>query len=124
MALGDLSEVALPAPVAGFVRAVNAGDLDALVEAFGNHAMVNDQLREYWGKPAIREWAEREVIAQALTMRVTKVVANHDLRAVEARIDGNFDKRGLPDPLLVSFYFSMHGDEIAQLVILRNEPGY
>lgn len=124
MALGDFSERALPAPLDGFVRAVNAGDLDALVDAFGDHAMVNDQLREYWGKPAIREWAQREVIAQALTMRVTKVVANHAMRAVEAHIDGNFDKRGLPDPLLVSFYFSLHGDEIVQLVILRNERGY
>jgi hypothetical protein len=25
-------------------------------------ALVNDQLRDYWRKPAIREWAARDII--------------------------------------------------------------
>jgi hypothetical protein len=40
---------------------------------------------------------------------------------VTANIDGNYDKRGLPDPLVLTFYFSAHGDRIAQLIILRNQ---
>ena len=43
---------------------------------FAEDALVNDQLRDYWGKPAIREWAERDIIGERLTMKVTKLV-NH-----------------------------------------------
>ncbi len=40
---------------------------------------------------------------------------------VTANIDGNYDKRGLPDPLVLAFYFSAHGHQIVQLMILRNQ---
>jgi hypothetical protein len=37
-------------------------------------------------------------------------------------VDGDYDKRGLPDPLLLVFYFSIHLERLVQLIILRNEP--
>ena len=40
---------------------------------------------------------------------------------VRANIDGTFDKRGLPDPLQLDFYFSARDDKIVQLIILRNQ---
>jgi hypothetical protein len=112
----------LPEPVAAYVRATNAGDLDALLETFADHALVNDQLREYWDKPAITAWAAREIIDQHLTMQVQNVVTNNGQIVVTAIVDGSFDKRGLPEPLVVTFYFSVRGDKILQLVILRKEP--
>ncbi|HWZ93443.1 MAG TPA: nuclear transport factor 2 family protein [Polyangiaceae bacterium] len=112
----------LPAAVERFVRAVNGGDLDGLVETFAESALVNDQLCEYRGREAIKRWARREVVGQALSMHVMNVVTRHDQSAVEASIDGSFDKRGLPDPLIVSFYFSTQDEAISQLNILRNEP--
>ena len=33
---------------------------------------------------------------------------------------GDFDKRGLPDPLVIAFYFTVQSDLIVQLIILRN----
>jgi len=36
-------------------------------------------------------------------------------------MDGTYDKTGLPDPLILSFYFSLRGDQITQLIILRNQ---
>ncbi|WP_394845507.1 nuclear transport factor 2 family protein [Pendulispora brunnea] len=118
----DLQEPELPEPVAAFIRAVNAGDLGALVDTFADQALVNDELREYWDKRSITEWAEREVITQHLVMRVAKIVRNHDHTVVAATVDGSFDKRGLPDPLIVTFYFSCRDDRLVQLLILRNEP--
>ena len=112
----------LPAPVAAFVRGVNTGDLHTLVGAFAEHALVNDQLHEYWDRPAIEGWAARDVVGQQLAISVSKVVSHHDQCVVEASISGSFDRRGLPDPLVVTFYFSIHGSELVQLVILRNEP--
>jgi hypothetical protein len=40
---------------------------------------------------------------------------------VTANVDGDYDKRGLPDPLVLAFYFSAYGDRIVQLIILRNQ---
>ena len=39
---------------------------------------------------------------------------------VTANVDGNYDKRGLPDPLILAFYFTGNSDLIVQLIILRN----
>ena len=121
MSLADIPRPDLPEPVAAYVRATNAGDLDALVETFAEHAMVNDQLREYWDKQAITEWAARDIIDQHLTMDVQNVVTNNGQIVVTAILDGSFDRRGLPEPLVVAFYFSVRGDKIVQLLILRNE---
>ena len=87
---------------------------------FADDALVNDQLRDYWGNAAIRLWAERDIIGEGLTIAVTKVVRHYDNFIVTANVDGNFDKRGLPDPLVLAFYFTPHTDLIVQLIILRN----
>ena len=87
-------------------------------------ALVNDQLRDYWGKAAIRAWAERDIIGERLTIAVTEVVKHYDNLIVTADIDGNFDRRGLPDPLVLAFYFTVHSDLIIQLIILRHRQRY
>lgn len=112
----------LPAPIAAYVQAANTFDLEALLDTFADDALVNDQLREYWGSAAVRAWAARDIIGERVTMHVVKAVANYGNAVVTANVDGDFDKRGLPNPLVVSFYFSMHREKIIQLIILRNEP--
>ena len=111
---------ALPPPIAAYVDATNNFDLDRLLGVFADDALVNDQLRDYWGKPAIREWAARDIIGESLTMDVTTVVEHHGNFIVTANVAGTFDKRGLPDPLVLAFYFTLRADQIAQLIILRN----
>jgi ketosteroid isomerase-like protein len=112
--------IALPPLIAAFVEATNSFDLERLMATFADDALVNDQLRDYWGKAAIRNWAERDIIGERLTVAVTKVVEHYDNFIVTANIDGNFDKRGLPDPLVLAFYFTHHSDLVIQLIILRN----
>jgi len=111
----------LPAPVAAFVRETNCGDLEGILAAFSDDAVVNDQLREHWHRPAIAEWAAREIVAPRLRLHVERVVCRYDQTILDAIVDGDFDKRGLPDPLVLTFYFSTRGDQIVQLLILRNE---
>jgi hypothetical protein len=112
--------VGLPPLVAAYVEATNSFDLERLMATFAEDALVNDQLRDYWGKPAIKEWAKRDIIGEKLTMKVTKVTSHYSNFIVTAEVDGNYDKRGLPDPLVLAFYFAAHGDLIVQLIILRN----
>jgi hypothetical protein len=87
---------------------------------FAEDALVNDQLRDYWGKPAIRKWAKCYIIGERLTMNVTEVINHHGNFIVTANVDGDYDKRGLPDPLVLAFYFGVQSDLIVQLIILRN----
>jgi hypothetical protein len=106
-----------------YVRATNSFDLDGLLATLVDDALVNDQLRDYWGKQAIREWAEREIIGARLTMYVVDAVEHYGHVIVTANINGEFDRRGLPDPLVLAFYFSAPDDRIVQLIILRNQSG-
>ena len=53
-------------------------------------------------------------------MNVTKVINHYGNFIVTANVDGNYDKRGLPDPLVLAFYFTAQSDLIVQLIILRN----
>ena len=111
---------ALSPPVAAYVKATNSFDLERLLELFADDALVNDQLRDYWGKPAIREWAERDIVGQNLTMEVTTVIEHYGNCIVTANVRGRFDMTGLPDPLVYAFYFAPHDNRIVQLIILRN----
>jgi hypothetical protein len=114
--------VALPPLVTAYVEATNSFDLERLLATFAEDALVNDQLRDYWGKPAIREWAKHDIIGERLTMNVTKVISHYGNFIATANVDGNYDKRGLPDPLVLAFYFTPLSDLIVQLIILRNRP--
>ena len=107
--------------MAAYVEATNSFDLEGLLVLFTDDALVNDQLCDYWGKQAIKEWAARDIIGERLTMQVVKIVEHYGHFIATANIDGNYDKRGLPDPLVLAFYFSAHGNQIVQLIILRNQ---
>jgi hypothetical protein len=113
----------LPVSVATYVHATNACDLDALLATFVDDALVNDQLQDYWGKEAIAAWAARDIIGERMTLKVVNTVQHYGHSIVTAHVDGLFDKRGLPDPLTLAFYFSSHDEKIVQLIILRNQSG-
>jgi hypothetical protein len=112
--------VLLPPLIAGYVEATNSFDLERLMATFAEDALVNDQLRDYWGKPVIREWAKRDIVGERLTMNVTNVIKHYENFIVTANVDGNYDEQGLPDPLVLAFYFNAKSDLIVQLIILRN----
>ena len=113
---------ALPASVAAYIEATNGGNLEALMATFVEDALVNDQLTDHWGREAIRTWASRDIIGERITLKVVKSVRHHGHCILTAHVDGAFDKRGLPDPLVLTFYFSTSGDKIVQLIILHNQP--
>jgi hypothetical protein len=112
----------LPPSVAAFVRSTNDGDLEGLMAVFAEDAMVNDDLQERWGKDAIRKWAEHEFIGERVSIFVVTCIEHHGNAIVNTHVDGDFDQRGLPYPLALTFYFSCHGGSIVQLIILRNQP--
>lgn len=116
------TQSALPPAIERFIAAMNAFDLDALMASFTDDALVNDNHREFWGQAAIRNFAARELTGDKVTMDVTQVRMHHAMVVVAAKVDGTYDKSKLPDPLILSFYFTLAGDKIATLIIIFNKP--
>jgi ketosteroid isomerase-like protein len=112
----------LPPVVAAYIAATNASDGAALSATFAEDALVNDARHEFRGKAAIMRWADREIIGDRVTMEIVSVVEHYGDTIVTAKMDGNYDKTGLPDPLLLTFYFTPHGNAISKLIIVHNKP--
>jgi hypothetical protein len=111
----------LPEAVEAYITASNNFDIDGLMATFAANALVNDHRDEFDGADAIRNWAQREIIGDRVTMRITAAARRGGSASVSAIIDGNFDKTGLPAPLVLTFYFSVSGGRIDQLVIVHNK---
>jgi hypothetical protein len=111
----------LPPPVSAYVEAMNSFNLEGFVAVFEDDALVNDHRDEFIGKEQIRAWAAREIIGDHVTMKVVNQRLLGDHVALKAEVDGDFDKKGLPSPLVLAFYFSVSGGKISALVIVNNK---
>ena len=74
--------------------------------------------RHYEGRDAIRAWLAKEIAGDRVTMFVTEILHHPGGVAVLAKVTGDYDKTGLPDPLELRFYFTLAGDAIVQLVMI------
>jgi ketosteroid isomerase-like protein len=108
--------------VSDYVAGVNAFDLDAVLATFADDALVNDVQREFWGRDAIRRWVASEMVGAKVTLDVTTIKHHAGTTIVTAQVDGEYDKTNVPDPLVLTFYFTVQEDKIAQLIILHNRP--
>ena len=120
-----INPLEMPAPVRSYFEAMNRYDRDGVVRAFAEDALVNDVQREFWGSESISRWTEKEIVGEKVI--ATKFVAaktHYGDYIVSAEFDGDFDKTGLPDPLVLTHYFSLHDNHITRLIILHNKPGY
>ncbi|MGH3173001.1 MAG: nuclear transport factor 2 family protein [Streptosporangiaceae bacterium] len=112
----------LPPVVAGYLAAVDAFDVDAIVAAFAPDAYVNDARREIRGVDAVRRWVEKEMVGDHVTMEPLEVVDHYGDTIVRSRYDGTYDKTNLPSELVMSDYFSVRDGKIVSLAVIRNQP--
>ena len=119
-----MSDTTTLAPVlAGHIAAVNAFDEDAIVATFADDALLNDVHRgEFWGTEAIRRWVAREIVGDRVTIEVTDVLDHHGNTIVRGRYDGDYDKTNLPDPLILTHYFTVRDGKIVTLIVIPNTP--
>lgn len=89
---------------------------------FQEDALLNDQLRDFWGVDAIRSWLASEVLPERLSMEVLQLREHYRDHIVEAIVRGDFDTTGLPDPLVLAFHFGLHDGLIGRLLILHKRP--
>jgi ketosteroid isomerase-like protein len=111
---------ALPRAIAAHVAAYNNHDPDALMATFASDALVNDIKREFLGHAAIRAWADKEIFGDNVTLDIQEAYEQHGDFILRFRVSGDFDKTNLPDPLILTYYFSVRADRITQLIIIHN----
>jgi hypothetical protein len=108
---------------AAYVRSINNHDAAAFNALFADDAMVNDVGREFRGPAAIKEWSDREIFAPLVTLEVIDASDRDGATVVTTKVDGNFDRTGLPDPVIIDHYMSAKGGKIVGLKCRLAEPG-
>jgi len=123
--MSTIATADMPAPVRDYFEAMNNLDSAGMVAVFPSDGLVNDIQREFWGPESIKRWTDREIVGdKVVTRKFVGVKEHYGDYIVSAEVDGEYDKTGLPNPLVLTFYFSLTGDQISRLIILGNKPGY
>ena len=105
----------LSSPAEAYVRTINDGDAAGFLALFDRDAEVNDAGREIRGVDAIRHWSQTEIFAVQVALTMLGGTSKDGAEIITAKVDGNFDKTGLPDPLVMDFHIRTGGDKIARL---------
>ena len=123
--MSAISTADMPAPVRAYFEAMNKYDSAGMVAAFSTDALINDVQREFWGPESIKRWTVKEIVGdKVITTKFVEAKAHHGDYIVSAEFDGEYDKTGVPDPLVLTMYFSLDSDQVTRLIILHNKPGY
>jgi hypothetical protein len=115
----------VPQPIRDYFTAMNAFNSEGMIAPFTDDGLVNDIQREFWGPDAIKRWADKESVGdQVMTKDFTEVKEHHGNWFISTAVDGEYDKTGLPNPLVLTYYFTLDGDQISSLIIVGNKPAY
>ena len=105
----------LPPAAVSYVQSINDHDAAAFIALFADSAAVNDAGREFRGLAAIKDWSVRDIFTPLVTLEVLGVVDDGAAIVVTTRVEGNFDRTGLPDPVIIDHYIRTSGGRIIEL---------
>lgn len=107
----------LEEPIARYVNAVNSGSQEEFSASFAADAVVVDVDRELRGIDAITAWAGADIFGAEVHYDVLDVSERQGRTIVTVRVDGTFDRTGLPNPLVMKHEFGIAEGKIADLRI-------
>jgi hypothetical protein len=107
----------LDGPIASYVNAVNNGSQEDFSSSFAADAVVVDVDRELRGIDAIAAWAGTDIFAAEVHFDVLDVSERQGRTIVTVRVDGTFDRTGLPNPLVMTHEFGLAEGKIADVRI-------
>jgi hypothetical protein len=115
----------LPPTATAYVRSVNNHDAAAFIALFADRAVVNDVGREFRGLATIKAWSDREVFAPQVTLEVIDVADRDGETVVTTKVQGNFDRTGLPDPVVINHHMTSESGKIVGLTcrLAGERPG-
>jgi hypothetical protein len=70
-----------------------------------------------------RSWVANEIVGDNVTVEVTDLIDHYGETIVRERYDGEYDKTGLPDELILTHDFTVR-DRIVGLIVIHNTPAY
>jgi hypothetical protein len=105
----------LPKPAAGYVRMTNEKNQAGFVALFAEDAVVDDAGRIIRGREAIQAWAASDIFAANVTFDPLDASGDDNNAMITAKVDGTFDRTGLPDPLIMTFHVVSGGGKITRL---------
>src|ERR1700744_4130555 len=108
--------VKVPGVIQSFIAATNAHDGDAFINSFADDGIVNDVARTFKGRDAIKQWSDKEIIGDKVTLVADKVLEHYGELMLTALIDGNYDKTKAPDPLYLDYFFTVRDNKIVRLI--------
>jgi hypothetical protein len=100
---------------AAYVRSINDHDRAAFNALFDDGAVVNDVGREFRGPAAIKAWSDREIFDAQVTLQVIQVADRDGQTILTTKVDGNFDRTGLPDPVIIDHHITTKDGKIVAL---------
>ncbi|MDR3482888.1 MAG: nuclear transport factor 2 family protein [Burkholderiaceae bacterium] len=114
----------LPPVILDHIRAHNTPDPAAFAATFAPDALLNDARREWVGVDAISKWAKKEIFGDNVRVEIVSAFEHAGTYIVRLKNDGDFDKTGLPDPIILTNYFKLIDNKIAELIVILNMVSY
>ena len=105
----------MPPVATAYVRSINDHDAAAFNALFAEQAVVDDAGREFRGAASIQQWGDSDIFAPLVTLEVLGIEGNADDVVLTSKVDGNFDRTGLPDPVLIRHHITVQAGKIVSL---------
>jgi hypothetical protein len=103
----------LPPPIALYVKAENAADVESLSECFAPDAIVRDESHTYEGLAAIKQWKADTKKKYNHTVEPLGLAQRGGNTILTAKLTGNFPG----SPVTLEFAFVLKGGKITSLEI-------
>jgi len=103
----------LTGPVANYIAAANAQDVDAVAANFSEAAVVRDERQSHQGIAAIRQWAAEVSSKYHPTVEALDVAHTDGRTLLTARVSGDFPG----SPIDLRYDFTVTGGKIERLEI-------
>ncbi len=103
----------LPGPVATYLAAVKARDVDMLALCFADDALVHDEDRDYRGLDAITSWKRETDAKYRYIAEPLDVAVDGNIVRLRARLTGDFPG----SPVELDYTFTLENDKIVSLEI-------
>ena len=108
-----MQRLKLVGPVANYIAAANAQDIEAVTASFSEGAVVRDEGRSREGIAAIRQWAVEVSKKYRPTVETLDVAQTEGRTILRARISGDFPG----SPIELRYVFTLTGGRIERLEI-------
>ena len=100
-------------PVANYIAAANAQDIEAVTASFSEGAVVRDEGQTRQGIAAIRQWAVEVSKKYRPTVEALDVAHTDGRTILTGRVSGDFPG----SPIELRYVFTLNGEKIERLEI-------